>query len=520
MTSLGKNCYVGTLNYKKLVPAVTLSALEKTFVADTNIAEGKVVQLKTNGKIEEISGTETIAPAFPVQPYQQFGGTGTSPGPHTEVLYTSQTQVIISYEDTSARQVALRYADIDKNSTTPFTFKTPVVVYQAPGSNTITYNRSILDADFRDPATARGITLYAEAGTGASVGTYIVCWIYTYASNTIQVGTPVQVSPNVLDFDATFIPGAGFTNQLWIITGNNLLQLALLDFSALTSTLQTPTQVVDGSLVNLTNPRITPIEGNQGLYVMCFYSNGGVPKGRSIQIDSFPTFTLGAIATNTISGNLYAVTKKQPGLDIWVLCNQSSPGVGFTTWSFDESTATFSISTSVNLSSGNPIDIEYLNVAGVNYLVWFSEGYISNLPFAGYYNLDISNNTGFTLTPSAPADFGSIGVIDQDLDMVYAWSGTGDGRVALCNLGDRTTNLDAQKIIGVSTETKVTGEEVKVELLGSVSKVTTASALEPTGEVYVDFEGDISQRPVIGEVVIGKALTTNEALLHTNLQVL
>lgn len=517
MTSLTDDAYVGTLHYKQLDPPI--KSLEELFITDTLVSKGQVVQLKTNGHIEAISGTDTIAPAFPVAPYQQFVGTGGTPQAHTSVLYTSELQVLIGYENTSSRNVNLVYADIDKTSATPFTFKAPQLIYQAPGTNTLVYQRCILDVDYKDPFTARGVAIWAEAGTGASVGTYIVPWLYTYAGNVLAVGTaPSQLSSSVVDFDATFIYGAGFSLQVWVITGDNLLQSVQLDFGSLIATIQTPSQVVDSSAVNLINPKITDFEGDNGLYVMCYYSNGGIPKGRSIQIDNFPSFTLGAVATNTTSGTLYDITKKslRSGNNIiYVLCNQSSPGVGFTEWTYDETTASFSVSTSTNVSSGNPAAIEYLVANGTNYLVWFSEAYIVNYPVGGFYNLDTNSNTGFTLVTSSPADFGAIGVIEQDLDIVYAWQGTGDGRACLCNLGDRTTNLNANRIIGIADEDGEIGSRIRVAVLGSVAE-TNVNTLAPLEDVYVDFNGVISSTPLIGDVNIGRGLTTQDTLLSTN----
>ncbi len=516
MTSLTDDAYVGTLHYKKLEPPV--KSLEERFIADTNITKGEVVQLKTNGNIESITGTDIITPAFPVAPFQQFVGTGGTPQAHTSVLYTSELQVLIGYENTSLRNVNLVYGDIDKTATSPFTFKTPKVIYQAPGSNTILYQRSILDADFRDPTSARGVCIWAETGSGATVGTYIVPWIYTYAGNNLAVGTnPTQVSASAIDFDATYINGSAFTDQIWIITSNNLLLLAELDYGSLIATIQSPSQQVDSSLTTLINPRITDYEGNNGLYVMCFYSNGATPLGRSIQIDAYPTFTLGAVGVNTTTGALFHISKKRDGTKIYCICNQSSPGVGFTVWDYDESSASFTISTSTNVSSGNPAAIEYLNANGTNYLVWFSEGYISNLPFAGFYNLDTNSNAPFTLTASSPCDFGAIGVIEQDLDIVYAWQGPGDGRAALCNLGNRTTNLNASRIIGIADEDGVIGQQIRVAVLGSVGE-TNVDTLAPLEDVYVEFDGTISKTPVIGDVRIGKGLTTRDVLLSTEPQ--
>jgi len=506
MTSLGKNCYVGTLNYKKLVPPV--STLEKAFIADTDIEEGKVVQLKTNGNIEAISGSESVAPAFPIQPYQAFAGTGSGGIKRNSVMYADLNKVIIGVTNLAGTNIRLYYADIDKTSSTPLDFAPVQSIYTASG--TITFVECYLDKLYKDPSKARGISVFVETG-GSAPGTWVIGWEYDYSTKVASAGTKVQIDASSTEVGAVWVD----INKFFTFTTLGNLQLNLIDWTNFTITPQTPVSSVATGIQN--QPRLTQYQTGGDLYVLCWFQKGFRITCVPVKVD-FPTFTIGVESQGTVGGNHAVTSEMLPGNIWYILANQNSPGVGIFDWTFDIPNLTCSQTappSGTNVSSGGPMAIEYLPVAGVDYLVWFSEGYISNIPFAGYYNLATAANAPFTLTPSAPADWGALGVIDEDKDIVFAWTGTADGRACVCNLGDRTTNLNADRIIGVSKETKVTGQEVDIELLGSLSELTTNETFVPTKEVYVDFEGVVSQQPKIGEVSIGKAVSSNQALLHT-----
>lgn len=515
MTSLGKSCYVGTLHYEKLVPPV--STLEQSFTTDTDIEKGDVVQLKSNGNIEKVEiSSYTQLPQFPVAPYQAFIGTGGVPQAYTSVLFTDLNRCLVGWENTSARTLNIQYWDIDKTFPTPFSFNPVNVVYTASGSNNLDYQRTLLDEINADVDNPRGVCIYAESGTGSSVGTYIFAWTFNYTTNTATTGTSLQISTAPLDIDGVFTA----EDKVCVISSDNKLSQFLVNWADPNKVITlngTPANVSD-SLTSITNPRINTFNTTTDTHVATFHTSTYV-RVRPFIVGA-TDFTAGNESNNaSFSIFIYAVSKKYNALTCYLTANLASPGIGYNTISYNDTTDTMDWGAGfTSLSAGTPMSVEYLELSGIGkLLVWFNEGYITNYPTAGFYNLDTASNNSYIITSSAPADFATLGVLQEDADVILAWQGTGDGRCALCNIGDAVGNLNADRIIGISKENKSVGQDVDVKLLGSVADVSPKiSTLSPVSECYVQVDGNLTQVPATGEVSLGKALTNGEILLTTN----
>ncbi len=499
------------------------SKFSKSFVADTAIQEGEVVQLKSNGNIEKIEiNNYTSLPQFPVAPYQQFVGTGGTPQAYTSVLFSDLNRCLIGYENTSQRSVNIVYGDIDTGFPNPFSFNPVNQLYQAPVGNTITMVRFIEEGFNPLVQKPRGLCIYSETGSGASVGTFMFAYEFDFITNTIVQGEKTEFNTAGIEVDGVFIA----ENDFALYTADNKLEYWNVNWSD-TGTpfpLSKENESAVSGLTSVQYPQINTFQATSGdRVVVCWYRNGlGRAAKRPVIIDTTSgQFTIGnensgGTSTNT-SG--YRITKKYNDQTCYSQENTGNPGISFLPHTYNPATNTLEIDGSfVNIGSGNCNGIEFLELTGIGkLLVWFCESYISNFPLAGFYNLDTASNFSQTIVSSAPASFGSIGIIQEDADVILGWQGPGDGRAVLCNIGDAVGNLNADRIIGVSDETKAIGESVKVNLLGSVGDVSNyAPPLNPVAECYVQLNGDITQVPATGEVAIGKALTSGEILLSPN----
>ncbi len=519
--SLGRSATVGTLYYKDLEPPV--STIEERFTAETAIEKDKVVMLKQNGKVEAVTGEDTLSPAFPVAPYDQYAPTGSGPGDYPSPMYISPSKVLFGYEDSGAKTLNFRYANVSKTNPDPFDFPdNPIVLYPAGSTNIINQSRFIFDELNASADKAQGVVVWNETGgTPAKTGTWIAAWSFDIGSRVASFGTPVQLDGTSRDGDAVFLTDT----RICVIQANNTLRLLTVDWNTRILTINA-SSTVDPAATTFTFPQITKVVDGTDYFIQSWYVTGSPlrPKCTPQKIDLVTnSFTPGTSALATPSSSQVAVNKvPRDNKYFYPLMNLSSPGLGSQEWVFDKDTNTMTAGvSSFSLSAGAPNSIEYLQFippgggATKNYLVWFSEAYIVNYPTAGYYDLDTASNFGSTITTTAPGEPGGMAVLQDDLDIVLAWLGSGDGRCALCDLGDRTTNLNADRIIGVAKDSGAIGDNIRVELLGSVAEVDTLETLIPLSDVYVEADGKITQTKNIGDVKIGKALSATKILLTT-----
>ncbi len=500
------------------------SKFTKSFVADTDILEGEIVQLKSNGNIEKIEiNNYTALPQFPVAPYQQFVGTGGTPQAYTSVLFSDLNRCLIGYENTSQRSVNLVYGDIDKGFPNPFSFNPVNQLYQAPVGNTITMVRFIEEGFNPLVQKPRGLCIYSETGAGASVGTWLFGYEFDFITNTVLMGDKYKFNVAGIEADAVFLN----ENAFGLYTADNTFEYWGVDWIN-TGTEQFPLQKINevsvSALTTVQYPQVNTFEAVNGdRVVVCWYRT---TINRASKTPVIVDLVSGAvdIGTESTGGTStgsagYRITKNYDVQSCYSKEDRSNSWVSFLKHTYDPLTKTLAIDGSfVNIGSGDCNGIEFLELTGIGkLLVWFCEAYIVNYPLAGFYNLDTASNFSQTIVSSSPASFGSIGIIQEDADVILGWQGPGDGRAVLCNIGDAVGNLNSDRIIGVADETKATGQNVKVNLLGSVGDVSkVAPALSPVSECYVQLNGDITQVPATGEVSIGKALSSGEILLSPN----
>ncbi len=521
--SLGPSAVVGTLYYKDLEPPV--STIEERFTADTAIEKDKVVMLKQNGKVEAVTGNDALSPAFPVAPYQAYDGTGTGPGDYPSPMYISASKVLFGYEDSGAKTLNFRYAEVSKTSSPPFDFPdNPIVLYPAGTTNIINQSRFIFDELNASQSEARGVVVWNETGgTPIKTGTWIAAWSFDIGSRVASFGTPFSLFPTTgYDADAVFLTDT----RLCVLQANNRVNLMTVDWNTRILTLQVFVFADPAPIPTFTFPQITKVVDGTDYYIQSWYVTGSPlrPKCTPQKVDlATNSFTFGTSAVATPTSSQVAINKTpRDNKYFYPLMNLSSPGLGSQEWVFDKDTNTMTAGvSSFSLSAGAPNAIEYLQFIPPgggptkNYLVWFSAAYIVNYPAAGYYDLDTASNFASTIVTSAPGEPGGMAVLQQDLDIVLAWLGSGDARCALCDLGDRTTNLNADRIIGVAKDSGAIGDNIRVELLGSVAVVDTLETLVPLSDVYVEADGKITQTKNIGDVKIGKALSATKILLTT-----
>jgi len=500
------------------------SKFSKSFVADTAIEEGEVVQLKSNGNIEKIEiNSYTQLPQFPVAPYQQFVPTGGTPQAYTSVLFSDLNRCLIGYENTSQRSVNIVYGDIDKGFATPFSFNPVNVLYTAPVGNVITMVRFIEESFNPLVQKPRGLCIYSETGSGASVGSFMFAYEFDFITNTIKQGEKTEFNVAGIETDGVFIDETAFC----LYTADNTLEywgVDWIDTGISTFPLQKINEASLSPSTSVQYPQINTFVATSGdRVVVCWYRNTlNRAAKRPVVIDTITgAFTIGTESSGgTSTGTAgYRITKKYNDQTCYSQENTGSPGISFLPHTYNPATNTLDIDGAfVSIASGNCNGIEFLELNGIGkLLVWFCEAYVVNYPIAGFYNLDTASNFSQTIVSASPSAFGSIGIIQEDADVILGWQGSGDGRAVLCNIGDAVGNLNANRIIGVADETKAIGESVKVNLLGSVGDVSkVAPPLSPVSECYVQLNGDITQVPATGEVAIGKALTSGEILLSTN----
>jgi len=515
--SLGPSAVVGTLYYNDLEPPV--STIEERFTTDTDIEKDKVVMLKQNGNVEAVTGEDLLAPSFPVAPYQAYDTTGSAPGDYPSPMYIAPGKVLFGYERTSTRTLSIRYADVVSQNPDPFTFGSIQTVYTAGGTNSIQQNRFVFDEINKSPTEAKGVAVWNESGgTAAKVGTWIVAWSFDIASQTVTSGTPFQLESSPFDADAVFLT----EDRLCVIQANNSVRLMTVDWTDKTFQINATTSADVAPIPSFTVPQITKVIDGTDYYIQGWYVLGipARPYCTPQKVDlGANTFTKGTRGQSFVTSADYAVTHTVNDDKFYVLANQNSPGLGFNTWTFSKSPLSMNGGgAGFNLSSGSPNSIEYLQFiqpGGTikNYIVYFNESYISNYPTAGYYDLDTNSNFVTNITTATPGEPGGMAVLQEDLDIVLAWLGSGDARCALCNLGTRTTNLNADRVIGVAKDSGVVGDKIRVELLGSVAVVDTLETLVPLSDVYVEADGKITQTKNIGDVKIGKALSSTKILL-------
>lgn len=515
--SLGPSAVVGTLYYKDLEPPV--STIEERFTTDTDIDKDKVVMLKSNGNVEAVTGEDLLAPSFPVAPYQAYDSTGSAPGDYPSPMYIAPGKVLFGYERTSGRTLSIRYADVVSQTPDPFTFGAIQTVYTAGGTNNIQQNRFVFDEINASPTEAKGVAVWNETGgTAAKVGTWIVGWSFDIASQTVTSGTPFQLQSSPVDADAVFLT----EDRLCVIQANNSVRLMTVDWTDKTFQVNATTTADVNPVPSYTIPQITKVIDGTDYYIQCWYVLGSParPFCTPQKIDlATNTFTKGTRGENVSISTDYAISHTpRENQFFYMLVNQSSPGLGIYEWTFDKDALSMTGGAGFSVSSGSPNAIEYLHFIQPdgtikNYVVYFNEGYISNYPTSGYFDLDTSSNFVSIITTATPGEPAGMAVLQEDLDIVLAWLGSGDARCALCNLGTRTTNLNANRVIGVAKDSGVVGDKIRVELLGSVAVVDTLETLVPLSDVYVEADGKITQTKNIGDVKIGKALSSTKILL-------
>ena len=363
----------------------------------------------------------------------------------------------------------------------------------------------------------RGICIYSEVGSGTTVGTYIFAYQFNFITNQVVTGEKSKFNVAGLEADAVFIA----ESELCLLTADNKLEKWSVNWTDTTTPYPMTKQdeIAVFASPTIQYPQVNSfVDINGDTIVVCWYRNSlnrAAKTSVKVLASSFEVGNENSGGTTTGAAG-YRITKNYDGFSCYSQENTGSPGISFLKHTYNSTTNTLEIDGSfVNIGSGDCNGIEFLNLTGIGkILVWFCEAYIVNYPIAGFYNLDTASNFTQTIVSSAPASFGSIGIIQEDADVILAWQGPGDGRAVLCNIGDAVGNLNADRIIGIADDTKTIGGSVDVHLLGSVGQIP-APTLEPVGKCYVQLNGEVTQIPATGEVEIGLGLSSNELLLNT-----
>lgn len=492
MTSLGENCYVGTLNYQKLEPPVGTTGKKFKVQDSKTVVKDNVVMLNDTGEIYPIEFTGSKDFDLPIGT-EAIWGAGVNPQNPTNTHFVAEKEFIINYEE-GGNGVQMIGGEVDTLGN--FTYGTKQQVYSGNNPFTIT---SAIDGSTYGQAIVSGVSI-AYYGSGTT-GTFATAFTYDRATKVFTFGAQLQIGT------ATGQAGVAITSidaNRYIVSSPPDDSVYLLTISGTTTTKTTTLNV---PAMN----RRTAITKVSDTKVIVIYVNNSFFTDAQIVDIAGNALTLGNIATSTYTNfNAFLATPILSSTGKFYTSASVSVGFdqffGLYEYSYDAGTDTISINnTPKTETTGNFSGYDLAYYLPTNRII-VSGAFNSN---PAILIVDYDNST---FTPQVLDFTGSGGStsssIDSDGDIVVVYNDQGDGVSIYGTIGDIVSNLNPTKVIGVAEES---GSSFAVVSLNN--SVCKASGLTINGSVFVSVKGEITDTTSFDAINIGRALSSADYLL-------
>ena len=495
MTSLGENCYTGTLNYKKLEPAV--GSIERRFPVETGktITKDEVVMMNNSGEVYPIESTGTIPFELPVGA-EYIWGVGANPQTPTNTHFVAEKEFIINIEIPGIGTQVLG-GSVDNLGT--FTYGTASTITGLPTTNPYSI-ASAIDSSTYDTPLVNGMSL-----SFFNTGTYATAFTYEVATKTFTIGLVNQIGTG-----GGFYPGMAITSigaNRYIVSSSPDKAVYLLTATgtttAKTTTLSVPNMYQRSAITKISDTKV----------VVLYEKNTWKTDAQIVNI-SGATLSLGNLATSTYENyNDFFTTP------ILSLSNKFYPtnsiNSGFSQsfalyeYSYDAGTDTISINNTPKIEPTgdfNATDLAYYQTT--NRII--ASGSAGGNPAITIIDFDTSTFTPQLLDTNGSGGAGS-SAIDDDGDIVVVYNDLNNGASIYGRIGNIASNLDPTKRIGVADESG--SISVGVKLAGSVA-TAPSGGLTPNGSAFVSQQGIISNTTSFDAINIGKAISSTEYILN------
>jgi hypothetical protein len=495
MTSLGVNAFVGTLNYKKLEPAVR--SIEKRFPVKTGktITKDAVVMLNNSGEIYPIEFTGSIPLELPVG-QEHIWGVGTNPQNPTNTHFVAEKEFIINLEAANAGTQVIG-GSVD--SAGVFTYGASIIINTTNNPYSVA---SAIDGSTYGQPTVSGISL-----SFFNNGTFATAFTYDRATKTFTKGSVLQTGLvggtntglAITSIDAgRYIVSSAADKDVYLLTvsGTTIIK---------TTTLPVPNSVRGSAITKISNTKV----------VVLYLKNNRKTVAQIVDI-SGATLSLGNLATSTYEnfGSDFLATPILSLAGKFYPTNMISSGgfaqnFGLYEYSYNAGTDTISINNTPIIeptANFNATDLAYYQPT--NRII--ASGSFDNNPAVVIIDFDNSTFAEQTLDFNGNGNSGS-SAIDEDGDIVVVYNDMNNGASIYGQIGNILSNLDPTKRLGVAAESG--SVSVGVSLAGSVATLSSGS-LTPNGSVFVSQQGVICGTTSFDAINIGKAISSNEYLLN------